>query len=320
MTPIRRRIDAEMGSPRVSAQRAIRSRIAMETVEQIAVCPACRGPLGRFRCDPCDTAYPVVGDQADLRPRSRISRTIQFDLEPPGENRPALVAPLRGGPWPAIPFPLTGQFAGGNRLSRELTTYLPPGEPGDLLLDLGCGERRLGAHLAEWRGYEYLGVDLAGEAPSVLADAHALPFADGSIAACCTFAVLEHSRMPHLFALELARVLRAGGTLLGTVAFLEPYHGRSYFHHTHLGVLEVLENAGFEQVLVEANDAWFATDALFRMYTAERLPLGRYVTPVVAPLLRLLSGSTRVAMRRHPETLRRITGGFRFVARAPGSR
>jgi ubiquinone/menaquinone biosynthesis C-methylase UbiE len=216
-----------------------------------------------------------------------------------------------------VPFPHTGSFTGGNRLSDVLTTYLSPAAPGDLLLDLGCGEGIMGFQLARERRYEYIGVDVAGEGPTALADAHALPFGDGTFAACCTFSVLEHVRVPRLATLELARVIRPGGTLIGTVAFLEPLHEGSYFHHTHYGLHDILSSAGFEDIRIEANADWRATDALFSMYTANGIPFGRFLRPLVSPLLRFLSRSTRRTTERHPEELRRMTGGYRFVARRP---
>jgi len=171
--------------------------------------------------------------------------------------------------------------------------------------------------LARARRYEYIGVDVAGAGASLLADAHALPLPDGSVAACCSFAVLEHVRVPHLAALEMARLLRPGGVLIGTVAFLEPYHEQSLFHHSHLGVVEILTNAGFDRVMVEGNPEWVDTDALFTMYSAEGMPLGRYLSPLLRPLLRVLTHSTARTLRRDAIAIRRVTAGFRFVAFAP---
>jgi SAM-dependent methyltransferase/uncharacterized protein YbaR (Trm112 family) len=293
--------------------------LSPSTLERIVVCPVCHGTLDSdtdaLTCGRCNVAYPIDSGQPDLRPRAKVARSVPIEIEPLTPSPTAHCHPVSPGPWPPVAFPRNGSFRGGNRLSAELTTHLPPAAAGDVLLDLGCGDAVMGRHLAAARGFEYVGVDVYGTEASALVDAHVLPFGDGAIAACCTFAVLEHVRVPHLVAQELARVLRPGGTLVGTVAFLEPLHAGSHFHHTHLGTLEILNNAGFVDVQVEANADWRATDALYGMYTARGIPFGRYLRPLFRPTLRVLSRSSRLTTRRRPEELEYMTAGYRFVAR-----
>ena len=83
-----------------------------------------------------------------------------------------------------------------------------------------------------------------------LVDAHALPFDDESFSFAFSAAVLEHLEFPRVAMAELFRVMKPGAWFLGTVAFLEPYHSRSHFHHSHLGTLSVLQRAGFDVVSV----------------------------------------------------------------------
>ena len=71
----------------------------------------------------------------------------------------------------------------------------------------------------------------------LLADAHRLPFADGSLDAVYSNAVLEHVQRPWLVAEEIYRVLRPGGRLFINVPFLNIIHdAHDYFRFTDRGV------------------------------------------------------------------------------------
>jgi SAM-dependent methyltransferase len=219
-------------------------------------------------------------------------------------ERPAYqFGPLVDGAWPPLPVPNDESFRYGNRLTSVLTSHLPQAEPGDLLLDLGCGDTTLGRYLARQRGFGYVGV----------ADVHALPFVSSAFAAACTFAVLEHVRVPRLVLTELARVLRPGGVVLGSVAFLEPYHLRSRFHLTELGLADALESAGFVEIAIEANADWSGVDAILDMHSAAVYPGGLRTAHILRPLLRALTLTGSRGRRAE-----RVTAGYRFVARRPG--
>lgn len=102
---------------------------------------------------------------------------------------------------------------------------------GGLVADLGCGEGRIGAHLAGL-GLDVLGVDLS---PALIGIArrrhpavrfetgsmHALPLADGSLGGVVSWYSLIHADPGDLpaYLAEFSRVLRPGGHLLA--AFFE---------------------------------------------------------------------------------------------------
>ena len=115
---------------------------------------------------------------------------------------------------------------------------------GKLVLDYGCG---LGPYRdrIERRGGRWVGVDLAGPNCSVVCDGLQLPFRDASFGGVLCAAVLEHMPEPDRTMEEVRRVLVPGGKLFGYVAFLEPLHGMSYFHMSHLGLEYLLLKHGF---------------------------------------------------------------------------
>jgi len=104
-----------------------------------------------------------------------------------------------------------------------------------------------------------------GDGADVLGDAHRLPFRSASFDHVVTNAVLEHVANPFVAVREIARVLRPGGVFSGSVAFLEPYHARSYFHLTADGVAHVLASAGFYVEALWPQERWMVYESLAAM-------------------------------------------------------
>jgi SAM-dependent methyltransferase len=226
--------------------------------------------------------------------------------------------PLRAQADPAVDFSGT---ALPYHLSKELLSWFPKADvPGSLALDLGCGSA-IHRGVCEEAGFTYVGVDNRGAAALVLADAHCLPFEDASFDFVLSIAVLEHVRFPFVFMQEVARVLRPGGTFIGTVAFLEPFHARSYYHHTHLGLLNCLAFAKLEIVARGPVRSWPALRALAEIALFPPLP-GPLTRLIVSPLqvLHRLWWRLARAFRAGATDARRRTwtaGAFEFVARKP---
>lgn len=97
---------------------------------------------------------------------------------------------------------------------------LLPLEPGDRVLEVGCGQGHLTRRLAQ-RGVDIVGIDANPHAPAV-ADtdrvlhmhAEKLEFDDNSFDAIVSFHAIEHIPPLEEALKEMARVLRAGGRAL----------------------------------------------------------------------------------------------------------
>lgn len=126
-----------------------------------------------------------------------------------------------------------------NSLLHKLQDHLE----GGLVLDIGCGDAKHSEFIRSM-GYDYLGVDITGDGPDILADGCELPLQSNSVDAVISVATLEHVQDPPAMASEVCRVLKPDGLFIGTVAFMEEMHGHSFYHMTHHGVTALLENAG----------------------------------------------------------------------------
>lgn len=164
------------------------------------------------------------------------------------------------------------------------------------VVDVGCGQK-------PYRGLfhpsvtEYVGVDRAspGAAPDVVADAHALPFADGAFDAGVSFQVFEHLESPARCLAELARVVRPGGDLVLTVPGVWPAHEvpHDYWRFTRYGLEALARNAGLEVVeLTPLGELW-STLGQMACLELDRSRLGRALIPLVNLGARRLDAAAR---------------------------
>jgi SAM-dependent methyltransferase len=113
----------------------------------------------------------------------------------------------------------------------------------------------------ESQGFEVTALDIYPTPNTdVVADGHALPFAGDSFDVVTAIAVLQELPDPFRAAGEIARVLRPGGALIGSVAFLEPFTGGNHFNMSHLGVRSLLERSGLGRI--ELQPGWSSFEAL----------------------------------------------------------
>lgn len=129
------------------------------------------------------------------------------------------------------------------------------------LLDFGCG---LGGHrtMLESFGFKWRGVNYKeGMADQIREQASSnndidfynglhLPYADESFDVVYSFQTFEHIQDIGITFSEIARVLKPGGALTGSVSYLEQIHDYSTFNFTPYGLKLAAEAAGMKLVKV----------------------------------------------------------------------
>jgi SAM-dependent methyltransferase len=135
------------------------------------------------------------------------------------------------------------------------------------VLDVGACEQYYRASLERLGPVIALDISVYS-ATDVVADCHALPFAEGSLFAVSAIEVLEHLRRPWRFVEEVARVLRPGGLFFGVAPQYCPTHGfpHDFFRYTRSGLAALAEQAGLELSLAWPLGGQWGT--LFHWYWA----------------------------------------------------
>ena len=241
----------------------------------ILVCPNCGKAIEKTcdgcACKNCQSQY-VYTDSGSLDLRLQRPKKFQYVFELgdsllPESKFDFRVLPVN--PAPAVNF---CDFDVPFHLSREMISYFPKAKSNDsLMLDLGCGDI-IHRELCEQTRFEYVGLDYTSKKAPIVGDAHSLPFRDKSFEFILSVAVLEHIRFPFVVMKEAHRVLKPGGKFIGTVAFLEPFHGDSFYHHTHLGTYNSLKEGGFEIEYITPNDKWSVLIAQAGMALFPKMP------------------------------------------------
>jgi len=249
-----------------------------------------------------------------------VSRILEFPLgTPPLEEDGFDCPPLDLNPAPEVD--LTGVRV-PHHLTREMISWFPkPRAQGALALDLGCGDV-IHREICEAAGFGYVGLDYDSPRAPILGDAHALPFRDGAFEFILSVAVLEHVQWPFVMAREAHRVLKPGGVFIGTVAFLEPFHQNSHYHHTHLGTINTLRYGGFTVERVAPSEEWSVLLAQASMGLFPKVPRPA-ARALVWPLELLQRVMWKAGTLLNPDPKRRsrtrnTTGAFAFVARRQG--
>jgi SAM-dependent methyltransferase len=295
-----------------------------ERTWQILACNQCGTPLTRngsgAKCGRCNSSFGTTDTGAlDLRLQRGKAVSVEFEVG----------APLVRDGFEFKPLELRSQaevdFSGTRvpwHLTPALLSHFPRARAANgAALDLGCGS---GLHrdVCERAGFHWVGLDYAAREAPIMGDGHALPFLDGSFEFVLSIAVLEHIQNPFVLAKEVYRVLQPGGLYIGTVAFLEPFHGNSFYHHTYLGTYNTLSSAAFQIERVAPNPSWSGLRAQATMGGLfPRLPaaIGTGLVWPLEQLHRLWWAAGRRFSPKAGEVTRLLTntGAFEFIARKP---
>lgn len=297
-----------------------RPAATLPAFERLLVCPYCLGPLvigpAGASCAAlgCGAGFARGGGVLDLRlarPKT-VTRRVTFGAErrPVVTKRPLPANPACGIDWAGVERP--------PGLRARMQSHLPRArKAGAPMLDLGCGDASFRPIFARC-GFDYVGVDVAGEGAMALADARALPFRDRAFELVWCNAVLQYVPHPEIALAEIHRVLEPGGALMGAIGFLETFDGDNMHQATWLGAHRYFHNAGFEIEHLAPDDEWTGPMALARALFPG-LP-HKAIDLIVGSVDRLSRLYWWLGTRRNPrlgmrDRLVKITGGMEFILR-----
>ncbi|HEX6811736.1 MAG TPA: methyltransferase domain-containing protein [Planctomycetota bacterium] len=181
----------------------------------LLACPQCKSPLRdhgeRLQCTTCSAGFVCRGDVVQFlaadHPVRRQLATPDGSSMVRGYRRPARAVK-------ALRRIVSSEFSPGRAWRRARSEVVAGPRP---LLVIGSGVQRIPGAL-HLDVDDFPGVD-------VVADAHRLPIADGSLAGVLCEVVFEHLAEPARVVAETMRTLAPGGRFYFTVPFLFPYHG-----------------------------------------------------------------------------------------------
>jgi uncharacterized protein YbaR (Trm112 family) len=260
--------------------------IRMSLEEQISqgrlVCPASREPLsldGDALVSAEGTRYPLhdgvpllLQDVEQAREYVAGSDRMVAEYEsaagerPPGLLRRAHAALTRD-----------GRDYRSERSEAAFRAIFDEVEPGSLCLSIGGGPMREHPSLVNVNIGPFANVD-------VVADAHRLPYADGSVDAIFCEAVLEHLARPHEAVEEMFRVCRPGASVYANTPFMQAYHGYpNHFQNLTLsGHEHVFANAGFQ-----VRESGTAVGPVFTLFDLGGRFVSEYSPRLVRPILQV---------------------------------
>ena len=286
------------------------------TINTFLNCPICSGDLSLdnnyYQCLRCNENFIINSDgQPDFRLINKKTVSLDFRLGEVFSFSKIDLNVLKERKNIEIDF---AEIKVPWHLTKELMSYFPKAKNSEsLMLDLGCG-RAIHKEVCEHAGFRYIGIDYISSNATLLADAHALPFKEESFEFLLSIAVLEHLQYPFVALKEAYRVLKPGGMFIGTVAFLEPFHSNSYYHHSHLGTLNSLCYAGFDVQIIAPSTDWTVIEAQSQMALFEGMKL-KYSKWIFKPIKSFYHFWWKRKGYSFLERTIKTSGAFTFIAK-----
>jgi len=184
------------------------------------------------------------------------------------------------------------------------------------VLDLGGGRRR--GEFKEPEDTTWIVLDMNSEfQPTVLGDAHRLPFKDDIFNGVKCTELLEHVEYPEKVIKEVARVLKPSGVLILSMPFNFPIHADPYDFQrfTDYKLKKMLEN-NFEIILMKKQGLFFTVlGNMLKQAITNMKSRFKQIFYLTFPLLDLLVKFDNLVFVKNSKYLSSFTTGFFVVAR-----
>lgn len=151
------------------------------------------------------------------------------------------------------------------------------------LLDVGCGQMPYKNHILKMSPNikRYIGLDFSHgkyadiKQPDITWDGKTIPLDSASVDCCLATEVLEHCHQPMTVLKEIRRVLKPDGVFFFTSPFIWPLHDTPHDHYryTPFSLKLLLNEAGFEDVQINAMGGWDASLAQMIGLWLKRAPM-----------------------------------------------
>lgn len=200
----------------------------------------------------------------------------------------------------------------------KLFDWMNQNAPGKIVVNLGSGMATFDRYLSE--KVKAINLDIESSKPhlDVVADAHFLPFKDGSVDIIYSIAVLEHVKRPWIVAEEIHRVLCTGGHVVLELPFLNIIHDKcDYFRFTDKGIRSLFNEDGFDEVLCQAGSGGGSFFSVFFLFYFKQLLPIKYIKAFWLIVMAYPSSLLKFldVLTRDPEELRITANSFSFIGK-----